>query len=396
MMKGHLMMKKRLITFGLVIGLLFALLTAPAQGEPSKCPYDPHLSIMYNYMSGKQKTLYDRLYDAIRTGKDSVAVPSGMTYDEVYQMLDNIGNESAELCAFDAATTRIISKAGKVAEISIGYRMSVKEQNKFIKQVAKLARKFSGKSEKNGIKAIHDYLTQRFKYGDVNDPTALSAYYSLKHNRPVCNGYAQTVALLCHFAGYSCSYVTGYVANDRGEMTAAHAWNVAAVNGKFSWFDTTWDDAGKKPRYYWYNMSGKKMGETHAALPRYKAFATRASILPKNVSHTMYLDLYNSKGYVKGVTDKSGRSYKQSRLKSGQYYAPAVVIWNNSAKPVSVTISYRLDGGAVKAWNKTTVQPRSNLAYRTYLQELTGKRGKHTVVWYCDGNRLGAFTWTLE
>ena len=389
-------MKKRLLAAVSLCFILSALLLAPALGEPSKCPYDPHLSIMYNYMTSAQKILYDRMYDAIRTGKPGVSVPSGMTYDEVWQMLDNIGNEAPELCAFDFGTTRIISQSGKVTEISIGYRLSVAEQNKFIKQVSKLAKKFANKSEKNGIKAIHDYLVKRYEYGDVNDPTALQSYYTLKHNRPVCNGYAQTVALLCHFAGYSCSYVTGYVADRQGKLTAAHAWNVALINGKFSWFDTTWNDAGKKPIYYWYNLTGKKMGQTHAALPRYKGFATLASILPKNVSHTLYLDLYNKKGYMKGVTDKSGKRYKQSRLKDGQYYAPAAVIWNNSSKPVSVTISYRLDGGAVRAWGKTTVNPHSNLAYRTYLQQLTGKRGRHTVTWYCNGNRLGTFTWTLE
>ncbi len=393
------MKKSLLILLFCCISVLF--LSAAALGEPERCPYDIHLSIMYNYMTPSQQKLFDRLYDAVRNGKAAVQVPSGMTRDEVHWLLDDFVNEASELCAFDFGSTEIISRSGSVKEIRIGYRFSTAEQEKYIREVTQLARQVAGKTEKNGIRAVHDYVIKLLDhYYDNGDPDdlsrALQSYYALKTHRAVCNGYAQTTAMLCHFAGYTCSYIDGHVADERGQFTVPHAWNAAVIDGKFTWMDVTWDDAGQKANTDWYNMTGSQMGKTHFADPEYKDFATRASILPDNVSFTMYLDLYDQKGYVRGITDQSRKSYKLNRLQPGQYYAPAVVIWNQSSKPVPVTVSYRIDTGIVYRWSQCSVQNGSNIAFRSYEKQLAGQRGTHQVTWYCDGNRLGTFTWKTE
>ena len=387
-------MKKYLPACLLTAALLIAL-TCAACAEPAKCPYDIHLSIMYNNLSRKEKTLYDRLYDAIREGKTTVQVPSGMKYDDVHWLLDDIGNESAELCAFDYWNTKIITKSAKVTEIHLGYKMSVSEQDTFIRDTKNLAKQFAGKSDKDGIRAIHDYLIRQFEYGDGSDPT-LQAYYALKTRKAVCNGYAQAFALLCHFAGYSCSYIDGDVVNNRGETTGRHAWNVTLIDTRFSWTDTTWDDAGTRANTTWFDKTGKQMKKSHRPDPEYKSFETKASILKDKVTFTMYLDLYDQNGYVKGVTDKTGKSFSKNALKKGQYYAPAVVIWNNSAKSYPVTVSHSLNGKAVHVWDKCSVDAKSNLAFRITDQTLRGKTGTQKITWYVNGYVLGTFTWKIN
>ncbi len=62
----------------------------------------------------------------------------------------------------------------------------------------------------------------------------------------VCEGYARTFQLLLNVAGVESVYVSG---DGGGE---AHAWNLAKMDdGKWYWFDLTWDDASVNGQASW-------------------------------------------------------------------------------------------------------------------------------------------------
>ena len=379
----------------LLIILASAAIAVPAGAEPSCCPYDPHLSIMYNYLTGPQRELYDRMYDALWNGKSSADIPAGLSRSEVDWMIDYIYNEAPELCAYDRWATGSWTAAGDGRTVRLAYKLPLSVQRSFVSQVTKTAAKFAGKDDKTGIKSINDYLIREFEYGTAEngDDTQL-AYFALKHKKALCNGYAQCAAMFSHFAGYSCSYIDGQVYETNGKHLGSHAWNVALTGTEFAWFDATWDDAGKKPRRDWFLLSGEKMGKTHRPDPEYRPIAGLKSFLPDKASFTMHLDINNAGGFVRGAAEGKSASVKQAALKKGEYYAPALVIWNNG-RPLTVTVSYSLDGKK-ETFRETAIAQNSNGAFRTFAGSLKGKAGRHSVTWYYNGLRLGTFTWTVK
>ena len=330
------------------------------------------------------------MYDLIRAGSFSVQVPSGVSRDRAKWMIDFLYNEAPELCALDLWKTSVIG-SGDTMYISLEYQMSIGVQHAFIQEVEREARNFANMREGQGIRAIHDALIRRFDYGTVDGEDTQQAYFALKNNRAVCNGYAQTAAMLAHFAGYSCSYVTGYVENN-GRFDAAHAWNVALDDGRFIWFDATWDDGGSRSISEWYGLDGATMAASHRPIPEYGNISALRSLLPDGVSATMHLDVNNAGGFVRGITDQSGTTVTNGSLGSGEFYSPAMVLWNTGNTPFDTTVTYRFED-EFKGWNPWTIQPDSNSAYRVNERSTWTEDGWHAVAWYVNGMRLGAFTW---
>ena len=383
--------------FILVLSLSLVCFCSAACAEPEHCPYDPHLSIMYNYLTDNQRELYDSLYDAVFEGRSSVNAPAGMSREEILGVYSIIKKEAPELCAFGS-----IGDPGGM-EIRLIYDHSIEEQDSFIEEVDALASRFRGLEEEQGILAIREYIINRFEYGLVDSPEAWgsnprSAYYALMYNTAVCDGYAQTMTMLCHFAGYSCSFISGMMADDQGKFWSnnVHAWNVACVGTRFVWMDLTWDDGGSYPDDEWYDVDVQTMAETHLASREYDPIINLQGFLPADAVIGMFLDINDENGIVRGVLDKTGQRVRMKDLAQGQYYAPAMVIYNFGSTPLPVHVSYRLDGKMYDYWNDVTIKGESNIAFRTYKRAFGLPAGNHEITWYCDGNILGTFNWTAD
>ena len=386
-------MKKALTAAALV--LLFCLLSAAAGAEPSTCPYDIHLSILYNYLSEPMQTLVDRLYDALYKGETVVKVPGGISRDDAYWATDFVVNETPELCAFFRNGSQVVSASGGL-EIHLAYNLEISEQQRFIRKVASMARAYAGKGESQGIRAIHDDLSRIYEYGwgDIGD-TQL-AYYALLNGKAVCNGYAQTMVMFSHFAGYTCSYIDGNTLDEHGRRDGGrHAWNIACADGRYFWLDATWDDAGSKAVATWYNLDGATMAKSHEPDPEYRPILNLKTVLPDQVRFTTHLDVNNGGGYTRGITQENGVSVRLRDLGSGEYYSPALVIWNSSRSPVTLTITYSLDGNR-SGWGPWTVQAGTNTAFRIRPEWLRNYPGPHEIIWYCGGIRLGSFSWNVQ
>ena len=71
-------------------------------------------------------------------------------------------------------------------------------------------------------------------YGDQNISSIFLAGNS------VCAGYARAFQLLCRSSGIECIYVPG-IGTKNGRQVS-HAWNLARIEGQWTWIDCTWDD----------------------------------------------------------------------------------------------------------------------------------------------------------
>ena len=383
----------------LVLGLCAFLLACSmsfACAEPSACPYDIHLSIMYNYLSEPLQLTFDRMYDALFNGQSSIRVASGVSRSEAEWLVDFIYNEAPELCAYDRWATKVVGSSAGNMEIHLAYKRPLSVQKQFVEQVAKDARNYAGKKSSEGIRAIHDALIRYFEYGKVPGEDTQLAYDALKNRKAVCNGYAQTIAMYCHFAGYSCSYVVGQAYDRQGGPMGGHAWNVACADGKFIWFDATWNDEGKKASSQWYGLNSREMAIRHVPDEEYIPIMNLTSVLPDNVTFSMHLDINNDGGFVRGVTDKTGRTVKAWALDADEYYTPAMVVWNNSDDTVTVEISYRLNGEYSGHWKTGHVKPGSNIAFRTNADFLKDCSGTQEIIWYCNGIKLDSFAWKVK
>lgn len=165
--------------------------------------------------------------------------------EEVYQIQYLICQETPELIAYDHSNSTVSYRNEGVKEvpvrINIAYRESLEAQESYIRQLSSFCNAFRDRDEKAGILRIHDFLCDRITYDkaarDRGDTSHLQRFYdSLSTGLGVCNAYAQGMTVLCHFSGYRCSYISGYAGNE------GHAWNILAVNGRYTYADVTWDD----------------------------------------------------------------------------------------------------------------------------------------------------------
>ena len=110
----------------------------------------------------------------------------------------------------------------------------------------------SGKTERNKIKAIHDYICRNVAYKDSGDDYALqfSAYAAMCQGEAVCQGYAILFYRMAKEAGLGVRVVT----------SEDHAWNIVRIGSVYYNIDTTWDDTDYIPEnetvetvdYTWY------------------------------------------------------------------------------------------------------------------------------------------------
>ena len=137
--------------------------------------------------------------------------------------------------------------------------------------VEKLAKKINADftSDENKAKAIFCWLTQNisydleefynptnkkrsFKYRTIEEKNAILQGFkdeivaeTLKDNKAVCEGYAQTFAKVCNLLQIENAVIKGYVRasfNDIGKprQQPNHSWNAVKLNNEWVYIDATW------------------------------------------------------------------------------------------------------------------------------------------------------------
>ena len=76
----------------------------------------------------------------------------------------------------------------------------------------------------------------------------------------VCEGYSVFYKFLLESAGIHAMYLAG-MCDFTSEMP--HAWNIARIDGKWLYFDATWDDYGKRPGKKYFALNEEKFSKTH-------------------------------------------------------------------------------------------------------------------------------------
>lgn len=113
-------------------------------------------------------------------------------------------------------------------------------------------------TDKQKVKAIHDYLTLHADYYNHNNVSkkpgwAYAAKGVLLKQEGVCNSYTLAFCMMATAVGLKCDYVRG-TAKNRNGYTENHAWNRVKLNDTWYYLDVTWDDpiGGGKENYDYY------------------------------------------------------------------------------------------------------------------------------------------------
>lgn len=106
-----------------------------------------------------------------------------------------------------------------------------------------------GKSQKEKIDAIYNYLIRNVKYvsdaelADESNVIKYSSYAALVRHSAVCQGFAGAFYRLCLESGIDSRIVSSDAMN--------HAWNIVELDGSYYHLDATWDiNWPNAPKYY--------------------------------------------------------------------------------------------------------------------------------------------------
>ena len=140
--------------------------------------------------------------------------------------------------------------------VSPDYYTDLSQEQAVSERVGEIVRGFGfdgSTTELEKLRAVHDYLCENVEYDDIhkhNEHYHLksTAYGALINGHAVCQGYAAAAYRLLRELGVSCRVVTGMAELD-GEKEF-HAWNIAAVDGKYYNMDITWDDQLSTEDYF--------------------------------------------------------------------------------------------------------------------------------------------------
>ncbi len=154
---------------------------------------------------------------------------------------------------------------------------------------------------------------------------------------------------------------------------------------------TPWDcpECGRK------GNTGNFCGGCAHPAPEAEEQKTDEVHLPEEISFTTHLDVNSGYEYVRGVYEGPFADFPGKDLSEGEYYSPALVIWNSGDQPIGVSVSC-VTGDYVSAWKEYPVEPGGNLVYRLFDGEKTGSVGTHTITWYCNGMEAAKFTWIVR
>ena len=94
------------------------------------------------------------------------------------------------------------------------------------------------------IKAVYNWVTSKVTY-EENDTSLLvfTAYGAAVQHRAVCQGYSVLMYRVLTELGIPCRVIPG---TGNGQ---SHAWNIAAVDGKYYYLDSAWDSSTQASGY---------------------------------------------------------------------------------------------------------------------------------------------------
>jgi hypothetical protein len=227
---------KRLILRAVLLALVLAALSAAALAANYTADTPASFyGAMRQAMSGFQTE-----FSIVYTG-DASTQPGGSKPELAYLLRDlcAVSDDAADNNDFLALNVSdgSVRTRGSTVTFSLSYLSSAAQLAEVDTRAAAIVKDLALSKEDDftKIKLVYEYVCTHFTYD--NTLKKFTAYEGLTTGSMVCQGYALLTERLLWDAGVPCRVVTGVSADQN------HAWNIAKLNGKWYYLDTTWDAA---------------------------------------------------------------------------------------------------------------------------------------------------------
>ena len=207
-----------------------------------------YVKLTDNFFPENKQDIMNIYYTIINSGMTDFVFYCSKDYDNCLEDVNYISNNQKMLSyinnfvpvynSFKNIETEFDSLGKVSVHITHNYSKSeINEINKKLEYIIDNVIKDDA-SEKEKIKAIHDYIINNTKYDkersddNVDKYKSDTAYGALIQGYSICGGYADSVKLL----------LDHYNIPNFKVSSENHIWNVVKINNKWLHLDLTWDD----------------------------------------------------------------------------------------------------------------------------------------------------------
>ncbi len=201
--------------------------------------------IRYSYaqLSDSDRTLYRDIYTILINHAEDVLINS-LDADQVDRVFQLVMNDHPEIFYVNGYSMNKYTLNGVPTSLEFTgtYTKTKDEADEAWPTINTYEAKcFAGMPENaddyGKVKYVYEYLIENTDYNlDAEDNQNILSVFATGES--VCQGYAKATQYLLNELGIPCLILTGVVKG--GEP---HAWNMAYVDGQWTYIDTTWGDA---------------------------------------------------------------------------------------------------------------------------------------------------------
>lgn len=241
-------------------GVLSADKTEDNSGQ-IKRPYS------YDYLTEKQKFIYDKIIDAAEQHKTTITFPAsmGVTADDYCGVYQIIYDDEQAMFYLDTKMQYAVNSANKIiASATIFYKYDEYRTEEMQKQIDVETDKILAKitpdmTEYDKVKLFHDTLASMAVYDETAD-NCRDIYGVFVDKKAICGGYSKAFSYLCGKVGIKTATVTG---DADGQP---HMWNKVKIGGKWYNIDVTYavasDNDGGYVRYDYFCVPDEMLAES--------------------------------------------------------------------------------------------------------------------------------------
>lgn len=206
---------------------------------------DPDISFVHltdNFVPNSYDDLLSIFYTVLSSGMKEFKFYCPAEYTTCIEDVKNLSNSSETLAEINSFV-HMYNNFKKIKVEYIGYGKVTIYVNKFYddeqisiinKKVDEIYNKIidESKSERENIKAIHDYIINNTKYGSNEEDESSPAYQVFFNGIATCKGYTDAATLLLDKLGIENTRI----------VNESHTWNAVKYNDEWLHLDLTWDD----------------------------------------------------------------------------------------------------------------------------------------------------------
>lgn len=193
----------------------------------------------YHEETGFLTDIQDSLFDHTGAPKEGDYLRRDIGYSEISMGISGITQDGVTTWTYTFILT------------DVNYFTTAAQEREMDQEVSRVlsSLNLNGKSQKEKIDAIYNYLIRNVKYvsdaelADESNVIKYSSYAALVQHNAVCQGFAGAFYRLCLESGIDSRIVSSEAMN--------HAWNIVELDGSYYHLDATWDiNWPNAPKYY--------------------------------------------------------------------------------------------------------------------------------------------------